>query len=125
MNDSAAIATTEAQETPPVLVWPRYSISDFTNRIVCGDCVDVMREMPSGTVDFVLTDPPYGSRYRDRSHRTVTNDDSTNWLGPAFREIGRVLKNNSFCVSFYGWSKVDVFMAAWRAAGLRPRAHLV
>jgi hypothetical protein len=28
-------------------------------------------------------------------------------------------------VSFFGWHKVDSFMAVWRAAGLRPRAHLV
>jgi site-specific DNA-methyltransferase (adenine-specific) len=120
-----AVATAELQNLPPVIAWPRYTISDFTDRIICGNCVNVMREMPSASVDFVLTDPPYGSRYRDRSDRTVTNDDSTTWLAPAFAEIGRVLKQNSFCVSFYGWSKVDVFMAAWRAAGLRPRAHLV
>lgn len=28
--------------------------------IVCGDCLDVMRQMPDGCVDLVLTDPPYG-----------------------------------------------------------------
>lgn len=28
--------------------------------IVCGDCLDVMRDMPDGSVDLVVTDPPYG-----------------------------------------------------------------
>jgi site-specific DNA-methyltransferase (adenine-specific) len=37
----------------------------------------------------------------------------------------RVLKDESFCVSFYGWTKIDLFMAAWRAAGLRIVGHIV
>jgi len=32
---------------------------DFINKIICGDCLEVMKEMPKGDVDLVLTDPPY------------------------------------------------------------------
>ena len=28
-----------------------------------GDCIDVMRELPDGSVDAVVTDPPYGIRF--------------------------------------------------------------
>jgi len=28
--------------------------------LVRGDCLDVLRELPSGCVDAVVTDPPYG-----------------------------------------------------------------
>ena len=28
--------------------------------IVCGDCLDIMADMPDGSVDVVVTDPPYG-----------------------------------------------------------------
>jgi adenine-specific DNA-methyltransferase len=31
----------------------------------------------------------------------------------------RVPKDESFCISFYGWNKADLFMGAWRTAGLR------
>ncbi len=31
-----------------------------TNTIICGDCLDIMRDMPDNSVDLVLTDPPYG-----------------------------------------------------------------
>src|ERR1700737_76857 len=34
----------------------------------------------------------------------------------AYRLIGW----NCLCVCFYGWSKADKFIAAWRAAGFRP-----
>jgi len=30
------------------------------NQIICGDCLEVMRDWPVKCVDLVLTDPPYG-----------------------------------------------------------------
>lgn len=30
------------------------------NKIYCGDCLDLMKEMEDNSVDLVLTDPPYG-----------------------------------------------------------------
>lgn len=33
---------------------------DFINKIICGDCLKVMKHIPDGAVDLVLTDPPYG-----------------------------------------------------------------
>ena len=95
------------------------------NRILHGDCVEVMSRIPSASVDFVLTDPPYICRYRARNGQTVANDDNAAWLEPAFREMYRVLKDGSFCLSFYGWQKADLFIQAWRAAGFRIVGHVV
>ena len=39
------------------------------DRIYCGDCLDLMREMPDKCIDLVLTDPPYGIGITD--NRTV------------------------------------------------------
>ena len=30
------------------------------NQIICGDCLEVMKDWPDGCADLVLTDPPYG-----------------------------------------------------------------
>jgi site-specific DNA-methyltransferase (adenine-specific) len=95
------------------------------NDILHGDCVEVMRTLPSESVDFILTDPPYLVRYRDRHGRTVANDDNARWLKPAFAEMYRLLKAGSLAVSFYGWNRVDLFFDAWRAAGFQPVGHLV
>ena len=38
------------------LVWP----TDYINRIICGNCLEVMKGIPDGVVDLVVTDPPYG-----------------------------------------------------------------
>jgi adenine-specific DNA-methyltransferase len=95
------------------------------NAILHGDCIDILSGFESGSIDFALTDPPYLVRYESRDGRRVRNDDNANWLEPAFDEIYRVLKSGSYCVSFYGWNRIDRFFAAWTKAGFRVVGHLV
>ena len=52
----------------------------FINTIMQGDCIDVMRQRPANSVDFILTDPPYLVNYHDRSGRSIQNDAKTDWL---------------------------------------------
>ena len=33
---------------------------DYENKVICGDCLEVMKDIPDNSVDLVLTDPPYG-----------------------------------------------------------------
>jgi len=96
----------------------------FSNRLLHGDCIEVLSRMAPSSVDFVLTDPPYLVNYSSRDGRRVPNDDNSDWVMPAFQEIYRVLRWNRFCVCFYGWHKVDQFLSAWRAAGFRVAGHL-
>lgn len=35
--------------------WP----SDFINKIICGDCLEVMKKMPDECIDMVICSPPY------------------------------------------------------------------
>ncbi len=95
------------------------------NKLLNGDCLDVLPKLPAHSVDFVLTDPPYLVNYKDRSGRSIANDLRDEWLEPAFAEVSRVLRPNSLCASFYGWTRVDTFMSAWRRTGLRPVGHIV
>lgn len=41
-------------------------IDKFANKIICGDCLEVMKEIPDNSVDLVLTDPPYNISQKDR-----------------------------------------------------------
>lgn len=94
------------------------------NNILHGDCIPLMRAMPTASVDFIITDPPYAANYRPRDRRSVVNDDATDWITPAFAQMHRVLKPDTLCVTFYNWAKVDLFATAWRAAGFRMVGHL-
>ncbi len=93
------------------------------NTIFNGDCLTVLPSLPAASVNFVLTDPPYITRYKPRDGRTVLNDDNDAWLKPAFAEMYRVLQADGFCFTFYGWPHADRFMQAFRAAGFRPVGH--
>jgi len=35
------------------------NITKFINKIICGDTIEIMKKMPDGTVDLVVTSPPY------------------------------------------------------------------
>jgi site-specific DNA-methyltransferase (adenine-specific) len=93
--------------------------------VIQGDCTEVLKTLPTDSVDFVLTDPPYFVRYRDRAGRTIRNDQYPGKVLDAFRDVYRVLKPNTLCVSFYGWNRVDSFFAAWKGAGFTPVGHIV
>ena len=35
------------------------------NKIICGDCLEVMKDIPDKSIDLVLTDPPYPDYYKE------------------------------------------------------------
>ena len=81
-----------------------------------GDCLELMKNIPDGSVDLVLTDPPYGmafkSNYRKEKYNEIKNDKSLEWLEKYVGECFRILKQNTavyFCCS---WHNVDVFKQA-------------
>jgi adenine-specific DNA-methyltransferase len=90
--------------------------------VIHADCRHALRQIAPSSVDFVLTDSPYVSHYTDRSGRTICNDN-WNWLFPAFKQLYRVLKRDSFCVCFYGWTHADKFINAFRNAGFYFAGH--
>jgi DNA modification methylase len=95
------------------------------NRVILGDCCVVMQQLPSSSVDLIVTDPPYLVNYHSRDGRTIAGDTDDAWLLPAFTEAYRVLRPGGFCVSFYCWAKVDKVLQAWKSAGFSLVEHLV
>lgn len=81
-----------------------------------GDCLELMKDIPDGSVDLVLTDPPYGmnfqSNYREKKYSKIENDTCLDWLDAFLQECWRVLKPNSAIYLFCSWHKVDVFKKA-------------
>ena len=62
-----------------------------------GDCLDLMKDIPDGSVDLVLTDPPYGKmKGIDDKHDWDTIIDTENM----FSETSRVLRRNGKAVLF-------------------------
>lgn len=95
------------------------------SRVIHGDCLKVLPTLPRASIDAVITDPPYLGRYKDRTGRTLANDDKPEAVVGVYAELYRVLKPDTFCVSFYGYPKLDAFVHAWTLAGFDTIGHLV
>ena len=61
------------------------------DRIILGDCSEVLRRFPENSIDLVVTDPPYGLSFMGK--------DWDKSLPPraAFEEMYRVLKPGALC----------------------------
>lgn len=74
-------------------------LAPYLNRIVQGDCLDVMRQIEGGCIDMVLTSPPY--------------DNLRNYKGYLFpfeaiaRELYRVIKDGGVVVWVVGDATLD------------------
>ena len=57
-----------------------------------GDCLELMKSIPDGSVDLILTDPPYGT--------TACKWDSVIPFEPMWAELKRIIKPNGAIVLF-------------------------
>ncbi len=68
---------------------------EFINKIICGDSLEIMKQMPDKCVDLVLTDPPYGIGIADNPFRQKFEKQDWDSKTPSkevFDEIMRVSK---------------------------------
>jgi len=69
---------------------------DFIDKIICGDCLDLIRLIPNNSIDAVLTDPPYGLK-KDG----IRGDADLSLFYNILPECDRVLKDDSFFITFF------------------------
>ncbi len=59
-------------------------------KLIKGDCLEKMKEIPDGSIDMILTDPPYGT--------TACKWDTVIPLAPMWEQLKRVVKNSGAIV---------------------------
>lgn len=62
------------------------AIKDYLNRVIQGDCLDIMPKIPDKSIDMVLCDLPYGT--------TQNKWDSVIDLNKLWKEYTRIIKDN-------------------------------
>jgi hypothetical protein len=68
----------------------------YLNKIIQGDCLEIMKDMPDKCVDSVVTDPPYGLSFMGKKwDYAVPSVD-------IWKECLRVLKPGGYLLSFAG-----------------------
>ncbi len=73
-------------------------MSEGKKEILLGDCLELMKDIPNGSIDAVITDPPYtdGKTNVLEGHILQTQIDINEFT----KEVYRVLKPNSFYACF-------------------------
>ena len=89
-----------------------------------GDCLEMMKSIPDGSVDLILTDPPYAT--------TKNKWDSVIPFEPMWDHLKRIIKPNGVIVLFaqtpfdkiLGASNIDMLKYEWVWFKNRPTGHL-
>ncbi len=96
------------------------------NKIILGDCREVLAGLPAESVDLLLTDPPYGMRYRPRAgSRPIVGDDDLSWFRPFIREAYRALRPDTHAYVFCNEYGLATFRSEMAAAGFKVKRLLV
>lgn len=77
---------------------------DFINKIIQGNCLEIMKQMPDGSVDLIVTDPPYGDDIGyGRMNKTIENntDESINY--EVLPILYDKLRDGGVCYLFTNW----------------------
>ena len=103
---------------------PKYP-EDYLNKIVCGDALDIMKQMPSESIDLVITSPPYNlknstgngmkdgrggkgenaalvqgySNYNDN----MPHDEYDIWQNACLKEMLRLIRNDGAIFYNHKW----------------------
>lgn len=66
-------------------------LAPFLNRILLGDCREVLKQLPDESIDLIITSPPYADQ-RKEVYGGIHPDHYVEWFLPISAELKRVLK---------------------------------
>lgn len=77
------------------------NLQEYTNKVICGDASDVLKEIPDNSIDLIITSPPY-YKQREYGGKGIGNEKEVdgyieNLMG-IFKECVRVGKDNGSIV---------------------------
>ena len=65
-------------------------IEEMLNKVICGDCLEVMKDIPDKSIDMILCDLPYGT--------TACKWDTIIPFEPLWEQYKRIIKDNGAIV---------------------------
>jgi site-specific DNA-methyltransferase (adenine-specific) len=103
-----------------------------------GDALELLREVPGGSVDLVVTDPPFAIDFRPQrnnynrtasrvveGYREIAAEDylafTKEWMG----EASRALRGTGSLYVFSGWNRLRDVLQALDETGLTTINHLI
>lgn len=96
------------------------------NEAVVGDCIELMKELPEGSVDLIFADPPFGIGYSYDVYKDDLNlEDYVRWSSSWIEQVKRALKEDgSFWVAI-GDERVSEIDVLCKSLGFKRRSWVV
>ena len=86
------------------------------NKIYNMDCLEGMKGIEDGSVDIIVTDPPYLMDYKsnrrvvkEKFDKILNDKDSHGLISQYIKECHRILKDNTAIYMFCSWHNIDFF----------------
>lgn len=89
-----------------MILFMKVRVNDMVN-LYSGDCLELMKDISSGSVDLILTDPPYGT--------TNCRWDTIIPFDPMWEQLKRIIKPNGAICLFGG----EPFSSALRMSNIK------
>lgn len=94
-----------------------------------GNCLDIMPTLEAGSVDMVITDPPYGMGFQSNwsksgpRHKKIVSDDSVDprWIRPCYD----LMADNGGLVMFCDWKTSCEWRYHLEEAGLKVVSQVI
>lgn len=113
--------------------------NDLWDRIECRDCIEGMKEIPDGTFDLLIADPPYGIDFNGKESMYSWRDPDTvidgyaeiepekyraftsTWVQEAIRCLDS--EGSGYIIS--GWTHLEDVLAALRYSNVEVVNHII
>jgi len=111
-------------------------VEKMKNTIIQGDCLEILPQIPDGSIDFILTDPPYNigdsNKLTKVGNKFQTNKESwgewdnmnekeyLKWIEQNVKEFYRILKNSGSLVMFFDKFNITYLRDFGENAGFHP-----
>lgn len=117
---------------------------DFINKIICGNCLDILPLIPNESIDLIVTDPPYGvskndkiSRKRDKGKfrgKDITlnfgdwdifysEKDFFEFTFKWLNECIRILKKGGMLISYFDKERINIISYYLKNHGFKTKDY--
>lgn len=102
---------------------------EMLNKVIQGDCLEVMKQIPDGSIDLVVTDPPYGinfqsaKRIESERFEVLANDEKID--ASFLKDLFTKLKEGGGLYLFTRWDVYPIWMLAVKEAGFMVKNCIV
>jgi len=87
------VIATDTLITPEIFKPARYLNMEYTNKIIHGDSLKILQQIPDRSVDLIILDPPYWKVVQQKwDYQWRTEEDYLEWCLQWFPDIARIIK---------------------------------